>query len=371
MDDLRSKPHTRSSSSSAVNTETQPKILEKRANLKEMLATTRSRGQGSHTENEKPRTSGSPGQMCGGACKSQLISGKDSIECERCEKRFCLKCSALSSEEFGLFTKMNAAHWFCPPCEFKAMEAVKMDQIVEERCKKFLGETQKRLEKLEQMSNGWSKVEELCKRLESDVKEIKSSLTDKQRMEPSDIAQDVLASSVQSIFQDCVKEESEKDKRKHNIVVYGLAENDSEDGKERQYYDTASTRGMLDYLEIEGEVKRVIRLGRRQLDASETSSRPRPVLVEFSNADSSAEAKRKASKLRFGPKDFKELYIQADLTKTERAARNELVKEMKRRKSEGDNNWMIRGEKLVKRKDPPSQPSNKGKQKGPRPFQDA
>ena len=62
------------------------------------------------------------------------------------------------------------------------------------------------------------------------------------------------------IFQDCVKEESEKDKRKHNIVVYGLAENDSEDGKERQYYDTASTRGMLDYLEIEGEVKRVIRL---------------------------------------------------------------------------------------------------------------
>ena len=117
-------------------------------------------------------------------------------------------------------------------------------------------------------------------------------------------------------------------RRKHNIIVYGMKENESDEGKERQYYDSASVRGMLDYLEIDGDVKRVLRLGQRKTDHKD--ARPRPILVEFSTVESSAEAKRKASRLRFGPSDFKEIYINADLTKKERAARNELVKELKK-----------------------------------------
>ena len=81
MDDLRSGPRTRSSSSGTINSETQPKILKRPANSKDK-STTKAQGSSSDTENHK--ASGSPGSMCGGSCESRLSGGNDSIECERC-----------------------------------------------------------------------------------------------------------------------------------------------------------------------------------------------------------------------------------------------------------------------------------------------
>ena len=148
-----------------------------------------------------------------------------------------------------------------------------------------------------------------------------------------------------------------------------MTENESEEGKERQYYDNASVRGMLDYLEVDGDLRRVRRLGKRKTDPKD--ARPRPILVEFSTIESSAETKRKASRLRFGSSEFKEIYIQADLTKKEREARKELVKELKKRHSEGDKNWVIRGDKLVKRKDPSMQSNKESKHTDKEPFRSA
>ena len=190
MEDQISRPRTRSSSSGAINSESQPRILKRPTKVNDLPASRVVQD----SDNDKPCL------MCGGACGSQITSGNDSIECERCEKWFCLKCSALSLEEFGLFTKMSAAHWYCSPCESKALEAVKTDQVVEDRCKKFLEETKERLERLELVSNKWSKVEELCQRLESNIKEMKGSLQvhEKQEDEVIGLDQEVLTSSVQT-----------------------------------------------------------------------------------------------------------------------------------------------------------------------------
>ena len=319
-----------------------------------------------------PDNEPNPRNPCGGTCGSHLTDDDDSIECERCDRWFCTKCSSLSTEEFELFTKVSAAHWYCHHCEMKALEAVKTDQIVEERCKQFLGGTLERLDKLEALGNRWSRVEEMYQQLEADMKDLKATLQQKDdTQQHRSVQDDVLASTVHSLFQECAAEEHEKERRKHNIIIQGMAEFKSEDGKERLYYDTGGVREVLDYLEVDRDVKRVLRLGRRNLD---NDARPRPLLVEFSSPESSSDAKRKASKLRFGSNDLKKLYIQQDLTKKERVSRNNLVQEMKRRQSEGDRNWVIRGDKLVRRKELSTRSSlNKeaedGPPKSPQPFQ--
>ena len=42
----------------------------------------------------------------------------------------------------------------------------------------------------------------------------------------------MLSSTVQTLFKECVIEENEKEKKKGNIIIQGMSEYNSEDGKE-------------------------------------------------------------------------------------------------------------------------------------------
>ena len=59
-----------------------------------------------------------------------------------------------------------------------ALEAVRTNQIVEERCNKFLGETMQKLDRLEAISNRLERVEKpkLCNQLDTDMKDLKKTL---------------------------------------------------------------------------------------------------------------------------------------------------------------------------------------------------
>ena len=97
--------------------------------------------------------------FCASCDHKFTVDDLTSIECERCENWYCSNCCALSDQDFQLFRSVTAAHWFCHACEQKAIEAIKTDQIVEERCKKFFSETRDRLSKLEDMAVKWEKIE--------------------------------------------------------------------------------------------------------------------------------------------------------------------------------------------------------------------
>jgi hypothetical protein len=40
-------------------------------------------------------------------------------------------------------------HWYCPPCEEKAMKNLKIEKEVEERCNKYFSKYEKRLDEME------------------------------------------------------------------------------------------------------------------------------------------------------------------------------------------------------------------------------
>ena len=47
-----------------------------------------------------------------------------------------------------------------------------------------------------------------------------------------------------------MEEQQEKEKRKENIIIQGMAEFSSDDPSERLYHDNANVRAVLEYLDV-------------------------------------------------------------------------------------------------------------------------
>ena len=82
------------------------------------------------------------------------------------------------------------------------------------------------------------------------------------------------------------------------------------------------------------------RLGQKQ------TSRPRSLLLKLSNETSRNQVLSQAPKLRFS-NTWNQIYIQPDMTPTEREAYRKLQEEIRRRKSLGESNLIIRNGKIT------------------------
>ena len=87
-------------------------------------------------------------------CNNNLADKKaELMECEYCAEHFCSKGLNLSAAEYKLFSKRSDLHWYCPPCEEKAMKNLKIEKEIEERCKEYISKYEKRLDALKQEVN--------------------------------------------------------------------------------------------------------------------------------------------------------------------------------------------------------------------------
>jgi hypothetical protein len=55
------------------------------------------------------------------------------LECEYCDEHFYRLCLKLSAAEYKLLGKRKDFHWYCPPCEEKALRNIE----IEERCRDY------------------------------------------------------------------------------------------------------------------------------------------------------------------------------------------------------------------------------------------
>lgn len=67
--------------------------------------------------------------------KDQRFSEENAemLECEYCESHICRACLKLSSTKYKLLGKTSDLHWYCLPCEEKAMKCVKIEKEIEEK----------------------------------------------------------------------------------------------------------------------------------------------------------------------------------------------------------------------------------------------
>ena len=68
-------------------------------------------------------------------CSMSPNNNTDSIQCKSCEGWYCKLCSNID-EAFDIICNGSNAHLPCEKCESKAIEAVKFDKLVEDKCEK-------------------------------------------------------------------------------------------------------------------------------------------------------------------------------------------------------------------------------------------
>ena len=95
-------------------------------------------------------------------------------------------------------------------------------------------------------------------------------------------------------------------------------------------------------------IKGIIRLGKRDINNNQFN-KPRPMLVKLDSEEQKWEILKNAKNLARAAEEMKRCIIAPDLTKKEREQDTILRNELKERRNNGDNTWIIRRGQLVKK----------------------
>ena len=268
-------------------------------------------------DNKKTRTKRNP---CG-ACGENVDTSVSSITCDACKKWHHLGCTELAEEDITFYKgRASKFKWFCRLCDPKVTEVLtyfeKFQKMtnelikVEKKIDNKLADFQKKIEKLEK-TNTSAKVE---KKIEEKIENIEAEKVEKELIEA----------------------------KKNNLVYFGIPETVAEEPAEKLEYD----RGV--FIEINGEkeeefddeqITDMFRIGKKSENA------PRPLIVKFKDFETRSEYLKNGVNLKND--DGSKIFVNLDLTPTQRAERKNLVKQMNHRRENGEPNLVIRNNKIV------------------------
>lgn len=60
------------------------------------------------------------------------------VECEYCDKHFCISCVHVTETEYKLMNEKEYIYWFCPLYDAKVMKNLKMEKIVKNNARNSL-----------------------------------------------------------------------------------------------------------------------------------------------------------------------------------------------------------------------------------------
>ena len=299
-----------------------------------------------------------PEVWCCKICKLAFVDDSaEMMQCERCDGATCIQCLNMDSNMYDLLKGRMDLHWYCGVCDKQAMAAIRADWEIEEKCAVYMSSITTRMDDMQK---------------EIDCKADKAVV--------DNICADVIASKnlIKGANDDIAKlsdrfdllryEAEEIQKRKKNLVIRGIPEfgkdtsdSDSDDDS------TLSDLGMSDIeackqlfrkIGVSATPKAAYRLGKKNPDG-----KPRPLKVLLPSEEDKALALKKGPKVRdISPSDVcfdpTRVFISPDMTLLQREEDVKLRKELKE-KRQSDPNWVIKGKKVVRRKEPKSHPPDR------------
>lgn len=273
-------------------------------------------------------------------CKTVFTGEEDQlIECERCEKWECIACSSLSDDEYKLLNSSPVSiHWYCIVCNGQAVSAVKSDNLIEEKCKAYFESVRGEIAQVKnELDNKitevntqlWDEIKTLKERLDTHDKEVEKKI-DNKLSTSADLG---------------IKEMSEREGRKLNMILFNVPESKSEDGEERKKHDTDMLNKIQAVIGNKANLTKVVRIGAKK-------EQNRPLRVAASSLQEHRDILRSAKKLQ-GNDDWKEVYISKDMTPLERDQWRALVNERKEKQTQSEatgdlTRWVIRSGKVIK-----------------------
>ena len=134
----------------------------------------------------------------------------------------CQSCTNLDNEEYKFLTSRPQFHCYCIPFESDAMQAIKNEALIAERCQEFLSKYEKKMDDIEDRVNTKADIAK-----EDYLSTSVQVLNDQVKHLATDISR--LNQKIESMRFEPV----EKTKRKNNIVIRGVPESEDLTDTER------------------------------------------------------------------------------------------------------------------------------------------
>ena len=192
---------------------------------------------GTLTENDEEESS-----VCS-VCDSSLPDGVKSLQCERCMLWNCLLCASVNKTEYTVLSRRDF-HWYCANCQEPAQKAVRSEKLIEDRCKEYLAAITQRIESVENEVKSKASQEKV-NMIDTEVKSLELTVKG-------------VAGDVSALNKKCdllSNENAEKERRKTNVVIRGIPEDDTPDADK--------VKLVLEALDVSSEPKSIHRLGKK------------------------------------------------------------------------------------------------------------
>ena len=306
-------------------------------------------------------------------CRTNTVNKvKDkAVECDICQEWICLKCSGLPEQMYN-YSQDNESNldFICKPCkvelpkirEIMTMKQKQLEIIADmkkesEINKKF---REDQIEVNEDLNQRLSKIETVMLEKQLDDKEyppLRLLNKEKEKVNKILIRQQKLDEEVKQQKND-KEEEKRREIRENNLIVYGIPEV-CEDDAEQMKVDFTTVKVLYQHKVdlAANHITQITRLGQKK------ENQTRPIRLTFSSEDKRLEVLRNNKNLTLEDDNFelctltfcddhqnhKHIYVSPDKTKQQRDIEKKLREELKARKKAGEENLIIRGEKIIKK----------------------
>lgn len=244
-------------------------------------------------------------------CNTDLKSNTSSaIHCDVCQGPLHLKCVGLSESDVKLTrARSKAIKVVCNSC------SINMSQFKD--IKTIITTIQNELT---------TSINQLKAEFESQLQELKATLTMTQQQTPS------------YVFEEVVNEVMERQRRTKNLVIFGVVEPPSDSSREEAaLHDSGNVYDILANIvpEYRNDDLKIQRLGRH------TSNRNRPIKIALRNEQEVINFIRNAKRLRSSV-NYKNVFISSDRTPRQIKLFNQLKEELNIRRTNGETGLKIR-----------------------------
>jgi len=308
-------------------------VLQKKM-VKEKAGKKAGKGGGKGGEKERKRSVPNVQWVCL-ECEEEIDEDvQDSIECGVCKKWCHKSCSQLKDERYRYLQNSGGeVLWGCQKCRDPA--------------EKDTGST--RLEaKVDSIMQMMTKL--VTRLVELEEERSKSKIEER------------IDETVERKVAEAMDESREREKRKMNVVFVNVQESEGETAEERKKRDIEKVVELVGKISDVGreEISDPVRLGGRTIGSE---SRPRMLRVTVRTEEAKKKVLMNARKLSEGKDARNRVYVNQDRTPKEREDFRKMRDELERRKKE-DPELVIRGGKIVKKRDGDQSRRGEGTQRG-------
>lgn len=281
-----------------------------------------------------------------GSCGMIVLDDDAALECELCNFWYHCTCQKISTKLYNTISKLDedddGVHWYCKTCNKTAKSMMTMMTSLKIQHTKLESSVAELREEMHECKTG-------CVQSHSELRQEMRDMFDRQgspvMANPDQIDQAETYEIMNKVMKERFDEIDEKEKRKTNIIFFGVQESASGEPATRKRDDETKIRAMIDRLPNKSlEIRTLYRLGKKE----DTKTRPLKVVMNNQAMRDEILQKFRKGELDLSAYDEGVVQLSRDRTKTEREEYRKLRNELRERKERGENDLVIRNGQIRK-----------------------